>query len=121
AMAYDPDAREIVLFGGSGPGGQSGYHDDTWSFNGTTWTQLAPEVAPSARASEMAYDPGGHVTILFGGLDGAHYLSDTWVWNGSTWAQLAPAVSPPGRVSNGITGVGRFVVIFGGYQGFGNV
>jgi hypothetical protein len=43
-----------VLFGGTG---NSGSLSDTWTWNGTTWTQQNPSLYPSARnGSMMAYD-----------------------------------------------------------------
>ena len=35
-MAYDPDRRVVVLYGGSVSRENVG---DTWEWNGTTWTQ----------------------------------------------------------------------------------
>ena len=51
AMAYDPVNRRTVLFGGSNsprydsdtPGELL---DDTWVWDGTSWTQLFPETSP---------------------------------------------------------------------------
>jgi hypothetical protein len=52
-MAYDAATGTVVLFGGGGN------HDlgDTWTWDGTTWTQQAPATHPAARLSaSMAYD-----------------------------------------------------------------
>ena len=43
AMAYDAATGTAVLFGGNNPGGQLG---DTWTWDGTTWTQQAPVPSP---------------------------------------------------------------------------
>src|SRR5262245_20663037 len=45
-MDYDAATGNIVLFGGATRGGVDG---DTWTFNGTTWTQLSPSTSPAAR------------------------------------------------------------------------
>ena len=45
AMAYDWATGEIVLFGGSNGNGAS-YLGDTWTWNGSDWTQLAPATSP---------------------------------------------------------------------------
>jgi hypothetical protein len=38
-MVYDPDQHRMVLFGGQGLGeGQSGPLNDTWTWDGTSWT-----------------------------------------------------------------------------------
>jgi hypothetical protein len=48
AFAYDPIARTAVLFGGAS--GSNIYLGDTWTWDGTTWTQQFPPVSPPARA-----------------------------------------------------------------------
>jgi len=42
AMAYDAATRTVVLFGGFGGLGDRGPLNDTWTWNGTTWTQQSP-------------------------------------------------------------------------------
>src|SRR5690242_6084323 len=42
AMTYDPISKRIVLFGGI----CKTYLNDTWTFDGTTWTKENPPVAP---------------------------------------------------------------------------
>src|SRR6267154_5895947 len=49
ASAYDSKQKRVVLFGGWNRIGPLG---DTWQFDGTTWTNLAPAVAPPARSEE---------------------------------------------------------------------
>src|SRR5258705_8877448 len=48
AMTYDPVSGKIIAFGGSDA---TGYLNDTWSFDGTTWAQSATPSAPPARAA----------------------------------------------------------------------
>ncbi len=105
-MVYDAASGQVVLFGGYNPETKS-LLNDTWTWNGTTWTQQHPAVAPSARLNaSMAYDASTRTAILFGGDDlGAPIplLTDTWTWNGATWTQQHPATSPAVRfTSNGI-------------------
>jgi hypothetical protein len=85
-------------FTGSAPLG------DTWTWNGTGWTQLHPETEPPARwDAVMAYDPSTGDLVLFGGRGGAMGttpLGDTWIWNGRNWANVTPKVpadSPAAR------------------------
>jgi hypothetical protein len=95
ALAYDPATRTTVLFGGSTEvcgvvECQTVLLDDTWTWDGTTWSLQAPAVSPVARqAATMAYDPALGELVLFGGGDGQQALSDTWAWNGATWTQLS--------------------------------
>jgi hypothetical protein len=70
SMAYDPATRTMLLFSGfSDQIGSAGYLDDTWSWNGTTWTQLFPAASPPARTgAPMAYDAATGTVLLFGGF-----------------------------------------------------
>jgi hypothetical protein len=94
AVAYDVAAHTSVLFGGLTP--QAQFLNDTWTFNGTVWTQaVAPGCStscptiPSARFSPaLAYDEMTRSVILFGGFgfdaSGAccSALNDTWSFKG---------------------------------------
>ena len=58
AMSYDLFRDRVVVFGGT-PGGLSNALNDTWEFDGTTWTNVSPSPAnsPSARVGHiMAFD-----------------------------------------------------------------
>lgn len=76
--------------------------EDTWAFDGTTWTQLCGismgvPCGPSARFwSSMSWD--GTRFVLFGGMagdfaDGATAVADTWIWTGTTWQLVCDGVS----------------------------
>jgi hypothetical protein len=97
SMAYDPATGQLVLFGGFVVRGSVPFAD-TWTWNGTTWTQLSPVTSPSPRFdASMAYDPATGQMVLFGGGSSSGALGDTWIWNGTTWTQLSPATSPSAR------------------------
>ena len=56
-MAYDSARSVTVLFGGSPNPILPPVANDTWEWNGTTWTQVATATAPSeAVYSSMCYD-----------------------------------------------------------------
>ena len=95
-MAYDPAQKLIVLFGGIAIGHNPEYLNDTWTFNGSTWSQLDPTASPPPRQLPgMAYDYAAKQVVLFGGIGrGSTALLDTWTWNGTTWAKRQPANSP---------------------------
>lgn len=95
SMAYDPATGNVVLFGG-----HSGFNDegDTWTWDGTTWTQACPSstcVTSPFRRSEMAmaYDPATRQVLLFGGRSSTDVWSDLWAWNGATWTEVCPSAS----------------------------
>src|ERR1700704_997407 len=53
-VAYDPVSRKVVLFGGLD---SSTYLNDTWTFDGVTWTHETTAVAPPGRVvGAMAFD-----------------------------------------------------------------
>lgn len=112
-MAYSPgpdgeDAGQLVLFGGANGDGE--VFDDTWTWDGSKWTQQHPEHTPPARwGAVMAENPGSGL-VLFGGgqtppngsgtspgRQGEQMLCDTWTWAGSDWQERDPATSPPAR------------------------
>ena len=80
-----------------------GYLNDTWTWDGTNWTQAAPALSPSGRDfSAMTLDANTGAILLFGGfrVDASPFphpvdFNDTWSWDGYTWRQLAPPASPP--------------------------
>ena len=79
-MAYDAATGTVVLFGGRRAGLAV---NDTWVWNGATWTRQFPKTSPPARtAASMAYDAATGNVVLFGGLNGAGVrpLNDTWTW-----------------------------------------
>ncbi len=85
AMAYDPATRTALLFGGDYAGRSL---DDTWSWNGTRWSQLHPRSSPPGLTRpDMAYDPGSGRMVLVGGMGGrsASVELSTWSWDGATW------------------------------------
>ena len=121
-MAYDPATSTVVLFGGQNS--SSIALGDTWTWDGTTWTQQSPATSPAARLdSSMAYDAATGTVVLFGGHDNnGNFFNDTWTWNGTTWTQQSPVTSPALRFNTSMaydaaTGT---VVLFGGTDSSGN-
>jgi len=118
-MVYDAAAGNIVFFGGAGFGV---FFDDTWTWDGSNWTQQFPATSPSIRRAPQVYDPVTSTVILFGG-DGPNGVGqgDTWSWNGSTWTQLFPSNSPSARTLAQVAfdSVLNRVVLFGGNQSGG--
>ncbi|MHC4896994.1 MAG: Kelch repeat-containing protein [Planctomycetota bacterium] len=64
--------RGIVMFGGhkqTAPG--SGARNDTWLYNGKSWSEIKPTNAPTVRRLHaLATDPGSTRILLFGGTSG---------------------------------------------------
>jgi hypothetical protein len=82
ALAYDALLGKVVLFGGALGTCCSDSLNDTWTWDGSDWTEIYPAGAsPSARnAANMEYDPGRKVLLLFGGdTDAGDALDNTFV------------------------------------------
>jgi cysteine-rich repeat protein len=119
-MAYDPNRDRVVLFGGSN--GLVGYGQDTWEWDGATWTRLShpdtnTNLPPPRAEGTMVYDPLRHRVVLLGGgaqhYNGAHY-SDVWEWDGTSWERVHedPAVARLGAH-------GFFAPLLGGVVSYG--
>ncbi len=124
ALVYDIARGKTVLFGGRTNGGYVTYVNDTWTYNGASWTQLTPPSSPPARDSHaMVYDQGRNLTVLFGGYSPSNpYFNDTWEFNGTTWTQRSPGASPPGRHHHSMAyDANRGVVVLFGGIGAGGV
>jgi len=119
ALAFDACRGTILMFGGA-QSGACQRMNDTWSWNGTTWTQLGVGgTAPPARSDvRLATDVTRGRVVLFGGHSGptGAYLGDTWEWDGTTWTQAMPASAPVARILHGLTydATRRVSVLFGG-------
>jgi hypothetical protein len=104
----------VVLLGGGG----EDVVGDTWTWDGTDWTQHFPAHSPTPRYGPgMAYDAARGQVVLFGAAPGL--TSDTWTWDGTDWTQHFPAHSPSGRALMGMAydAARDRVVLFGGTIG----
>ncbi len=120
AMVWDPASGQLLLFGGGATTG-TGFSNQTWTWNGTTWTLLHPATSPPAREdNSLVYDAASHTVLLFAGWHGA-YWDDMWSWNGTTWTQLNPATLPSGRDSYAFVydPATKKVILYGGFRGTG--
>jgi hypothetical protein len=71
--------------------------NDTWTWDGSVWTQQHPaNNAPAVQQNmALAYDPISRMVIAF-------YVESQWYdtphtlgWNGTDWQELHPATQPP--------------------------
>ena len=121
-MAYDSVHAQMVLFGGAI--GQCSAQstqiaNDTWVWDGATWTQKLPDTSPSERlGAAMAFDAVRGQVVLFGGATGSSFLTelgDTWLWDGSGWTQDVQAGPPARHYHRMATDSARGqIVLFGG-------
>lgn len=116
-MACDIARGELVLFGGLLlPGGVM---NDTWTYDGVTWTQRSPGNVPPARSQHaMCYDSLRQRVVLFGGQSGGMPFGDTWEWDGTDWlARSFPAGAPAARYRSALAFDGNRSLLFGGQSG----
>ena len=125
-IAYDPTTETAVLFGGSLG---ATYSNETWTWDGITWTQQFPPVSPPARGwntNGMTFDSLVGKVVMFGGYsfsdanDSFTFFNDTWEWDGTskTWTEQFPAQSPSARSATvAYDETSAQVVLFGGCTG----
>ncbi|MDA1222517.1 MAG: hypothetical protein O3B85_10885 [Planctomycetota bacterium] len=84
-MAFDSHRNLVVMAGGNVNGGGRGA--DTWTYDGTDWTEVVGAGAPFGTGLEncgMTYDAVRRRCVLQGGFNGS-YRSKTFDFDGSTW------------------------------------
>jgi hypothetical protein len=78
-MTYDAGLGRVVLFGGYA-GIWEDSLNDTWVWNGITWTEIQPATVPPNRYSfGMDYDPVNKAVLMFGGYSSGPARGDTWL------------------------------------------
>ncbi|MCI4364985.1 MAG: hypothetical protein L3K10_02840 [Thermoplasmata archaeon] len=142
SMSFDTADGYLVMFGGYGGSGclqPSGYCQDTWTYDGSTWSQVATggtpcgnnvtgnctaSAAPGPRTEgAFAYDPPDGYAVLFGGTNqSVGTMSDTWKYSAGAWTRLAPTTTPWSRFGAGLTFDGSagdgYLFLYGGqYEG----
>jgi hypothetical protein len=73
AMAFDAADGSVLLFGGRD---RSRSLDDTWRWDGSSWTQAHPATSPPPLDNpQMTYDPVNHDVVLIGAqeLNGSNH------------------------------------------------
>jgi hypothetical protein len=99
--------------------------NNTWTYDGTTWTLQSPAVQPLlVYAASGAFDPGLQGVVLFGGGSAGVDQNTTWLWDqvGATWTHLSTPQSPPAREGAGMTydAALHHVILFGGQDNNGS-
>jgi hypothetical protein len=90
-LVYDGKRDQLVLYGGIAPDGVTKL-TDTWTFDGTTWTEAMPAIRPEERSGfSVVYDRRRERTTLFGGLIASLSL---WEFDGTAWTQPESPIVP---------------------------
>lgn len=91
ALGYDPAGGQLVLFGGDsvGDGGQVRDHTDTWTWDGSSWTEQHPRHHPAFGISpRMATDAARGVLLLVtqpGNTSSSLAPVQTWTLRDNDW------------------------------------
>lgn len=104
-LCLDADRDRLVLFGGGWLNSQGSHFgitgtDETWTFDGSSWTRHSPASSPPPRHSHlMAWDPVRRRVVLTGGSSSAPFapalvFQDTWEWDGTAWTAVPTATVP---------------------------
>jgi hypothetical protein len=101
-LVYDEALKKTVFFGGYDDA-TSAYRQDTWTWNGTAWTEVKNTRPPNRGQMQMWYDPLRQKTVVYGGLGRPNVdtritrYSDMWEFNGTSWAQINASTTPGAR------------------------
>lgn len=101
ALASDPAAGGVLLFGGCGLSECA--LADTWWYEAGVWANLTGNlsVAPPARwGAVLAFDPSSDGILLFGGCTSDGPLADSWLFVNGSWSELGTEGSSPGALCN---------------------
>jgi hypothetical protein len=99
SMSYDENLKKTVLFGGY----ITDYINQTWTWDGTAWSQIEHDQPPQRASASMWFDPHLNRTVLFGGVgraktqDRVTRFNDMWQFDGTNWSEIKPAHVPPPR------------------------
>ena len=114
SMVFDSQQGKTRIFGGDHVAPFSlGPVNDTWDWDGTSWTQDVTPTAPSPRAGQsMAYDSGLGRTVVFGGTDEGFpgvFYNDTWQFGTPADGDLGLAGVPANITTNATSPSGAVV------------
>ncbi|MEZ6038646.1 MAG: kelch repeat-containing protein [Planctomycetota bacterium] len=100
SMAFDQRRGVTVLYG-TQSGSVAGGGDQTWEYDGTTWTQATTATTPPGlETPAMAYDAARGVVVMFGGWNGTPpgtMYDQTWEYDGVDWTLRTTANAPSAR------------------------
>jgi hypothetical protein len=92
--AFDTRRNMLVIHGGVQDANSR--MEDTWEWDGQTWTQFKVPGPGFREGAAMAYDEARGQTILFGGANEKfEILGDTWAWDGARWTQVSTTGPAP--------------------------
>lgn len=116
-MAFDAYNGRMVLGPGQGP---TGLQNDTWTFNGYTWTNHGASASLTPRTQPAICYASDGIVLFGGGVYPTTYHNDTLRFSGSQWQPaLVFGAPPPPRMGHDMVWASNWnrAVMFGGYDG----
>ncbi len=127
AMAFDPALGVVVMYGGrdvpqsaaEATGfGTITYSGDTWTWDGSDWSQQHPAHHPVLFQPSATYDYARRQIVLVGSTP--TLTLETWTYDGFDWTHWAQADGKPApsRIYSRLSfdAASKTVVTFGGYN-----
>lgn len=100
-VVYDPVQKKTVLFGGFDT---VNYRNDTWLWDGATWTEVKEDEADARTNAAMWFDPTLKKLVLYGGIgrprpeNTIRRYSDMWTFDpGNGWTKMKDVTTPGER------------------------
>lgn len=122
SMIYDKTLKKTVLFGGYD---EINYMQQTWTWDGTAWTEVKRDRPHRRILTSMWFDPVLKKTVIFGGLgrkseEGrVERFNDMWSFDGNGWTEIKNVASVPSPRYGAQAGVDprrNRVLLFGGLR-----
>ncbi len=120
SLAYDPEDKSVLLFGGSTIDKQYGENTgETWRWNGKEWSKLQLKQPTGVFNASMVYDLENKEFIRFGGWNGGSRINDTWIFRNNQWDKLEtdPGPAPRNHSAMAYDEKHNRTVLFGGHDG----
>lgn len=124
SATYDPSLKKFVLFGGY-EDNIYGYINETWLWDGTSWTQQRNNTGPRRSLAALWFDPVLKKTVLFGGIGQSSKdaridrYNDMWALDSTGWKQITLSGDVPAPRYGALTAVdpqANTVLLFGGLK-----
>jgi hypothetical protein len=114
-VAYGTARGEIVI--NDGIQSMSVVFAETWTWDGSQWTQHPGASNAGREAAAMVYDEARANSVLFGGAIEMRLNGDTWTWDGVEWT-LAASEGPTPRFPSAwaYDPTGEQVLLFGAHE-----
>ncbi len=120
-LAFEPVSGLVLCYGGTANSPLAGPYDETWAFDGCTWTQLFPPSNPGIRINlYLAQSPNAGRVVFFGGtlfpngLDGGTWEFDPQTVTWTDMTPFGPSPSPRQLATLAYDSFRARTVLFGG-------